>query len=51
MNGLGYFSSDRSIEDYCEKIWEVEAMEIMKPTSKSSERIISHGNLKSLDNY
>jgi starch phosphorylase len=45
---MGYFSSDRSIEDYCEKIWNVEPMEIVKPSSKSSERIISCGNLNKL---
>jgi starch phosphorylase len=46
---MGFFSSDRSIEDYCEKIWGVDAMEVIMPCSKSSQRVISHGNLKCLD--
>jgi starch phosphorylase len=46
---MGFFSSDRSVEDYAENIWGVQALECPKPSSNRSSRVVSQGNLKKLE--
>jgi starch phosphorylase len=46
---MGFFSSDRSIQNYAEKIWKIKPIELPNPTKSHSKRVISLSNLR-LDN-
>jgi starch phosphorylase len=46
---MGFFSSDRSVEDYAELIWKVQPLECPKPSSEKDSHFVSQGNLKILD--
>ena len=41
----GKFSSDRTINEYCQDIWEVEPISIPKPTLNPNARVRSFANL------
>ena len=43
---MGFFSSDRSIRDYANDIWNVVAMEVPKPSLTKKEHLISTSNLQ-----
>ena len=43
---MGFFSSDRSIRDYANDIWNVVAMEVPKPSLTKEEHLISTSNLQ-----
>jgi len=45
---MGYFSSDRSINDYAENIWNVESIDVPKP-ELGEKRVFSSSNLKSME--
>jgi starch phosphorylase len=45
---MGYFSSDRSITDYAENIWNVESIDVPKP-ELGEKRVFSSSNLKSME--
>ena len=45
---MGFFSSDRAVEDYAENIWKVIPLECPKPSSEKSKHHVSQGNLKKL---
>jgi len=45
---MGFFSSDRSINEYAEKIWNVEPLEVPKPSSEKGKHYVSQQNLKNL---
>jgi len=47
ISRMGYFSSDRSINEYAENIWKVEPIEVPKP--ESEKKVISSTNLASMD--
>ena len=47
---MGFFSSDRSIEDYAQKIWKLSKIEVPRPTLTKEGRVISSSNLKDLEN-
>lgn len=46
---MGFFSSDRSVEEYMDKIWGAEPLEVPKPTSDKSSRHVSQGNLHKIN--
>jgi len=46
---MGFFSTDRSIQNYAENIWELTPIEIPKPVSEISKRVISTSNLKKIE--
>jgi len=47
---MGFFSSDRSIENYAENIWNLKKIEVPKPTlSKETRHISSSSNLNNLE--
>jgi hypothetical protein len=46
---MGFFSSDRSIEEYAQNIWKLEKIEVPKPTLNKENRIVSTGNLVALE--
>ena len=48
LSKMGMFSSDRSIQNYAEEIWDIKPIEMPKPSSEVSKRVISSGNLKKL---
>ena len=41
----GKFSSDRTIEEYCKEIWDIEPVSIPKPTLNANARVKSFANL------
>ena len=43
----GKFSSDRTIQEYCQDIWDVKPVSIPKPTTDPNDRTRSFPNLKS----
>ena len=43
---MGFFSSDRSIRDYANDIWNVVAMEVPKPSLTKEKHLISTSNLQ-----
>ena len=43
---MGFFSSDRSIQDYANDIWNVVAMEVPKPSLTKEQHLISTSNLQ-----
>lgn len=43
---MGFFSSDRSIQNYAENIWNIKPIEMPKPSSDASKRVVSSTNLK-----
>ena len=43
---MGFFSSDRSIRDYANDIWNVVAMEVPKPSLTKEQHLISTSNLQ-----
>jgi len=45
----GKFSSDRTIQEYCDEIWKVEAMPIPKPTTTAGARVRSFANLNEIN--
>ena len=46
---MGFFSSDRSIEEYAKNIWGLTKIEVPKPTLKKENRVISTSNLLDLE--
>ena len=46
---MGFFSSDRSIRDYANDIWNVVAMEVPKPSLTKEQHLISTSNLQLLN--
>jgi len=46
---MGYFSSDRSINDYALNIWNIEPLEVPKPSLTKDARFISTNSLNKLD--
>jgi len=47
---MGFFSSDRSVQNYAENIWNIKPIELPKPSSDVSKRVVSSSNLKSIKN-
>ena len=45
ISKMGYFSSDRSVQDYSDKIWKLTPVEVPKPSVEKSKRVISFTNL------
>ena len=45
---MGFFSTDRSIQNYAESIWDIKPIELPKPCNEISKRVISTGNLKKI---
>lgn len=45
---MGFFSSDRSIQNYAENIWNIKPIEMPKPSNEISKRVISTNNLLNL---
>ena len=43
---MGFFSSDRSIRDYANDIWNVVGMEVPKPSLTKEQHLISTSNLQ-----
>ena len=43
----GKFSSDRTIKDYCENVWQIEPVSIPHPSSNPQKRVRSFANLPS----
>lgn len=41
----GKFSSDRTIQEYCKDIWNIEPVSIPKPTTHANARVKSFANL------
>jgi hypothetical protein len=41
----GKFSSDRTIQEYCKDIWNIEPVSIPKPTLQADARVRSFANL------
>ena len=46
---MGFFSSDRSINEYAEKIWNIEPVEVPKPSSEKDKHYVSQKNLANLE--
>ena len=46
---MGFFSSDRSIEDYAKNIWGVEPIEVPNPSLSKEGHYVSNQNLSALD--
>ena len=49
ISRMGFFSSDRSINEYAETIWKVDPIEVPKPET-GEKRVYSSTNLKSMEN-
>ena len=41
----GKFSSDRTIQEYCDDIWKIKPVSIPKPTADPNARVRSFANL------
>lgn len=53
IEGIAYsgkFSSDRTIQEYCQDIWKVSPVSIPKPTADPQARVRSFANLIEMDN-
>ncbi len=46
---MGFFSTDRSIQNYAENIWGITPIELPKPVNVISKRVISSSNLKNIE--
>jgi starch phosphorylase len=46
ISRMGYFSSDRSIKEYSDKIWKLDPIEAIKPSLEASKHVISTSKLK-----
>ena len=46
---MGFFSSDRSINDYAKNIWGVEPIEVPNPSLSKEGHYVSNQNLSALD--
>lgn len=42
----GFFSSDRTIADYCNEIWKIESISIPHPSTQANQRVRSFANLE-----
>ena len=42
---MGFFSSDRSIQNYAENIWKIKSIELPHPENALTKRVISSSNL------
>jgi starch phosphorylase len=49
ISRMGYFSSDRSIKEYSDKIWKIEPIEAIQPSVEASKHVISTSKLKDLN--
>lgn len=49
ISRMGFFSSDRSIEDYAKNIWNLEKTDIPEPVTDSNSRRVSRINLRQED--
>lgn len=45
---MGFFSTDRSIQNYAENIWNLQPIELPKPCNEISKRVISTSSLKKI---
>ena len=49
ISKMGFFSSDRSIKEYSDKIWKLQPVEVLQPSLDASKHVISCSNLKKID--
>jgi len=46
ISRMGFFSSDRSVQDYSDLIWKLKPVEVPKPSISLSKRVVSNAYLK-----